>query len=148
MLTAMGEPEDRIDGLEAGVDDYLGKPFEPRELLLRLHSILRRLPTGETAPDVDVTLGSCRFETARGELTRRGKRVHLTEIEAALLSALASRPGQAMSREELIDMTGAGGGGRAVDVQVTRLRRKIEDDPRMPRYLQTVRGKGYVLHPD
>jgi len=147
MLTAMGEPHDRIAGLEAGADDYLAKPFEPRELLLRLHNILRRVPSS-VAGGNEVRLGDCRFDTTRGELTRQGKRVHLTEVEVALLTALAGRAGQVFSRDTLIDMTGAGGGGRAVDVQVTRLRRKIETDPRMPRYLQTVRGKGYVLQPD
>ncbi len=147
MLTAMGEADARIAGLEAGADDYLAKPFEPRELLLRLYSILRRLPSA-AAPAAAVQLGDCHFDPVRGELTRHGRRVHLTEVEAALLGALAGRAGEVFDRDALIAMTGAAGGGRAVDVQVTRLRRKIESDPRMPRYLQTVRGKGYVLHPD
>jgi len=147
MLTAMSEPEDRITGLERGADDYLAKPFEPRELLLRIHNILKRTPIPKEAPG-DISLGNAVFRADRAELEIDGERVHLTDIEAALLTALASHPGEVLSREVLIDLTGASGGGRAVDVQVTRLRRKIEDDPRLPRYLQTVRGQGYVLRPD
>jgi len=147
MLTAMNESEDRIRGLEQGADDYLGKPFEPRELVLRINNILKRLPEAEPAPS-EVGLGDVVFRPLRGELERGGRQIHLTEVEAALLSALANRPGEVMGREELISLTGATGGGRAVDVQVTRLRRKIEQNPKLPRYLQTVRGKGYVLIPD
>ncbi|NQV82418.1 MAG: response regulator transcription factor [Rhodospirillales bacterium] len=147
MLTAMGEPENRIEGLECGADDYLVKPFEPKELLLRLHNILRRLPSS-TAPPADVKMGEVLFLPSRGELSRQGQPIRLTDVEAALLGALARQPGEILSREELITLTGAGGGGRAIDVQVTRLRRKIEDDPKLPRYLQTIRGKGYVLRPE
>jgi len=147
MLTAMNEVEDRIVGLEHGADDYLGKPFEPRELLLRINSILRRAPV-PSEPLGEVNLGDAVFLAERSELRRSGKTVRLTDIEAALLGALAHRPDEVLSREELIELTGASGGGRAVDVQVTRLRRKIERDPKLPRYLQTVRGKGYVLRPD
>ena len=93
-------------------------------------------------------MGDVTFRPARSELVSDGRPVRLTEVESALLGVLARRPGEVFSREELISRTGASGGGRAVDVQVTRLRRKIEVDPRMPRYLQTVRGKGYVLRPD
>ncbi|HIJ43483.1 MAG: response regulator [Rhodospirillales bacterium] len=145
MLTAMGEPGDRIEGLEKGADDYLAKPFEPRELVLRIHSILRRLPRRPEIPP-EVRLGRVTFDLARDELRRDGVPVRLTEVEAALLRKLAEKPGSILSREELSLNTGAG--RRAVDVQVTRLRRKIEQDPKLPRYLQTVRGKGYVLWPD
>ena len=147
MLTAMGESEDRIGGLEAGADDYMVKPFEPRELLLRIGNILRRAPQADVLP-TEVRMGDMVFDLERHELRHRDAPVKLTSVETALLAALARRPGVAMSREELIDLTGASGGDRAVDVQVTRLRRKIERDPRDPRYLQTVRGRGYVLKPD
>ena len=147
MLTAMGESDDRIEGFERGADDYLIKPFEPKELLLRLNSILRRLPNiGKPFPDIK--LGEVTFSPERGELSRGGEQVRLTEVEAALLGALARHPSEILSREELIELTGASGGGRAIDVQVTRLRRKIEKQAKIPRYLQTVRGKGYILRPD
>lgn len=146
MLTAMGESDDRIGGLAGGADDYLVKPFEPRELLLRIHAILRRaLPS---TPPVEIRLGSVVFDPVREALTRDGRPIRLSGVEAALLRALAREPGAVLSREDLIARTGAPGGGRAVDVQVTRLRRKIERDPHLPRYLQTVRGRGYVLRPD
>ncbi len=143
MLTAMGETEDKIAGLEAGADDYLSKPFEPRELVARIRSVLRRLLDGTSGGEIN--LGACRFVPERSELLRDGLPVRLTESEARLLNALARAPGAVISRDEL----GEGdAGGRSVDIQVTRLRRKIEDDPRAPRYLQTVRGKGYTLIPD
>lgn len=147
MLTAMGEPEDRIAGFETGADDYLSKPFEPRELLLRIRSILRRVPQHPEAP-AEIHMGDVTFDPARELLSRRGSPIRLTSVEAALLLALSERPGNILSRDELIGRTGASGDGRAIDVQVTRLRRKIEPDPRLPRYLQTVRGRGYVLRPD
>jgi two-component system phosphate regulon response regulator OmpR len=148
MLTAMGEAKDRIAGLETGVDDYLGKPFEPRELLLRLQNILRRNkaaaePSGE--PVRRVTFGPFEFDLELGELTQKGKRVPLTDAEVALLRALAVRLGEVLSRETLCRMVGGGVNERAIDVQVTRLRRKIEPDPSFPRYLRTVRGQGYRL---
>ena len=146
MLTAMAEPGDRITGLEQGADDYLTKPFEPRELLLRIQSILRRVP-GRAVRD-EVSLGDSMFVPARGELLRAGVPIRLTDVEVALLSALAERSGEILSRDELIAVTGADASDRAIDVQVTRLRRKIERDPKVPRYLQTVRGRGYVLKPD
>jgi len=147
MLTAMAEIEDRISGLEGGADDYVVKPFEPRELLLRIRNIMKRAPQVQ-APGDELHLGDFVFRRDRGELLQGGQPVRLTDLEAGLLSALAARPGDVLTRDDLIARTGAAGGGRAVDVQVTRLRRKIEPDPRDPRYLQTVRGKGYVLRPD
>ena len=147
MLTAMGEPEDRILGLERGADDYLPKPFEPRELLARIRTVLRRAPQPSVAqlPRV-VRFGDCMFDLDRQHLTRAGVPIRLTSTEAALLRALAMSQGRPLSRESLSD--GAPGQSRTVDVQVTRLRRKIEEDPKFPRYLQTVRGKGYVLVTD
>lgn len=156
MLTAMGETEDRIRGLEAGADDYLTKPFEPRELLLRVNAILKRAPRPEEAQQGprEITMGAAKFDVERGALSIDGEPHRLTSQEIQLLKVLAERPGQTFSRDDLIERTGGAqannlaGGGRAVDVQVTRLRRKIEPDPKLPRYLQTVRGKGYVLMPD
>jgi two-component system phosphate regulon response regulator OmpR len=146
MLTAMGEPKDRIAGLEKGVDDYLGKPFEPRELLLRIQSVLRRgRPVEGAAPERVVSFGAMQFDTELGELTQKGKRVPLTDAEIALLRALAGRMGQVLSREALCKSVGSEVNERAIDVQVTRLRRKIEPDPGFPRYLRTVRGQGYRL---
>jgi two-component system phosphate regulon response regulator OmpR len=147
MLTAMIEPKDRIDGLEGGVDDYLTKPFEPRELLLRINSILRRVPTKPSMPK-EIQFGDVVYHSKREEVMRNGAQIRLTDVEAALLKALAASPGVVLSRESLTKLTGASGGVRAIDVQVTRLRRKIEPDPKLPIYLQTVRGKGYVLRPD
>ncbi len=145
LLTAMAEPEDRINGLEQGADDYLSKPFEPRELVLRIRNLLQRRPAADAAAR-DLRFGGCRFDGVRGELYRGGDVVHLTAAEAGLLSILAQKAGQAVSREEL--SLSLSGNVRNVDVQMTRLRRKIERDPRFPRYLQTVRGTGYTLKPD
>jgi two-component system, OmpR family, phosphate regulon response regulator OmpR len=145
LLTAMAEPEDRINGLEQGADDYLSKPFEPRELVLRIRNILQRRPNADTVPH-NLRFGGCRFDVVRGELYRGGDVVHLTAAEAGLLLILVQKAGQAVSREEL--SLSLSGNVRNVDVQMTRLRRKIERDPRFPRYLQTVRGTGYTLKPD
>jgi two-component system phosphate regulon response regulator OmpR len=147
LLSAMAEPEDRVNGLEHGADDYLAKPFEPRELVLRIRNILQRRPT-PNAGQREIRLGGCRFDIVRGELFRGDELVHLTAAETGLLSALAERAGQAISRDELSLSGQFGGNARNVDVQMTRLRRKIEHDPRFPRYLQTVRGTGYALKPD
>ena len=147
MLTAMGEVQARIDGLEVGVDDYLAKPFEPRELLLRIRTILRRLDSIETL-ETRVRLGLAEYDPSREVMTMNGQPLRLTSAETSLLSALAAVAGQVLTREELTEICNIEGGERAIDVQVTRLRRKIEPDPRVPRYLQTVRGRGYVLRPD
>lgn len=148
LLTAMSEADDRIRGLESGADDYLTKPFEPRELLLRIASILRRAPRPEAGPDRELRLGSFTWSRGRSELLRGGQPVHLTTAESQLLAILADSPGETVSRDELAARTGNAANPRAVDVQVTRLRKKLEDDPRLPRYLQTVRGMGYMLRPD
>jgi two-component system, OmpR family, phosphate regulon response regulator OmpR len=146
LLTARGEVEDRITGLESGADDYLVKPFEPRELLLRISTILRR--SAPAAAVSRVRFGDCVFDIERGELLRNGALIRLTTIEESLLRTLALQAGRTVSRDELIRQSATDGGARTVDVQVTRLRRKIEPNPRAPRFLQTVRGRGYVLRPE
>jgi two-component system phosphate regulon response regulator OmpR len=149
LLTAMAEPDDRINGLEQGADDFLAKPFEPRELVLRIRNILqRRAAPEESAPQLDVRFAGFRFDLGRSELFRDSELVRLTAAETALLSSLAQRAPQAVSREELSQSAQFSGNVRNVDVQMTRLRRKVEPDPRNPRYLQTVRGTGYALRPD
>jgi two-component system phosphate regulon response regulator OmpR len=153
LLTARGDAEDRIRGLEAGADDYLPKPFEPRELLLRINAILRRVPkpVPRSEPPKTLHLGEVRFDLTRGELWRGPEMIHLTATEGALLRLLAARPHEPVTRIELVGDLGNGDAEiqeRAVDVQITRLRKKIESDPKMPRYLQTVRGAGYMLVPD
>jgi two-component system phosphate regulon response regulator OmpR len=153
LLTARGATGDRIEGLEAGADDYLAKPFEPRELLLRIAAILRRAappPLPDAAPKT-LTLGEARFDILRGELRRGSAVIRLTSTEQALMRVFARQPNETISRARLAEELGGSAGEvqeRAVDVQITRLRRKIEADPRAPRYLQTVRGSGYMLTPD
>jgi len=147
LLTAMAESDKRIDGLERGADDYLTKPFEPRELVLRIRNILQRVAQPPERAE-ELRLGACRFDVKRGMLFRGRDPVHLTSAEAALLLALARKSGEAVSREALSQEAQCSGNLRTVDVQMTRLRRKIEADPKFPRYLQTVRGTGYVLKPD
>lgn len=153
LLTARGETEHRIAGLEAGADDYLAKPFEPKELLLRINAILRRMPEPsprDAAPKI-LHLGPIRYDIDRGELWRGDQPIRLTATEAQLMRIFSSRPGEAVSRTKLVEDLGRDRGQaheRAVDVQITRLRRKIEDNPKQPRYLQTVRGAGYMLAPD
>ncbi|MDA8229723.1 MAG: response regulator transcription factor [Magnetospirillum sp.] len=148
LLTAMGEVEARIRGLESGADDYLAKPFEPRELLLRIASILRRVPKPDSLPRPCLGLGAFSWDPARYELRRDGDVVHLTTAESQLMAVLAEAANTAVARDDLAARTGNAANPRAIDVQVTRLRRKLEDDPRNPRYLQTVRGQGYMLRPD
>ena len=150
LLTAKGETEDRIEGLEAGADDYLLKPFEPRELLLRINAILRRAPKPQTKVKATLRLGAWTYDPERDELTSADESVSLTGMEAGLMRALAASPGQTLSRETLTERSAAGQAinDRTIDVQVTRLRRKIEADVKNPRYLITVRGGGYSLRPD
>lgn len=145
LLTARAESEHRIEGLEHGADDYLPKPFEPRELLLRIGTILRRAQSDAPDPNEPVVIGACRFDAARGVLTRDGEPVRLTTRELQLLRRFASVPGTTLSRLDLCD--GDNAAERTVDVQINRLRRKIEPDPKNPLYLQTVRGQGYVFVP-
>ena len=146
LLTARGEVDDRISGLESGADDYLAKPFEPRELVLRMRTILKRAAPPPPVKPAIVRLGDIVFEPGRQALRRGDTLIHLTQAEAALLAVFAERPGVTLTRDDL--SAAADAQARTVDVQVTRLRRKIEPDPKFPRYLQTVRGKGYVLQPD
>ena len=151
LLTARGDIEDRIAGLEVGADDYLPKPFEPRELLLRIGAILRRIPTPEMHQPKFLTLGALRYDIDKGQLWQGENHLRLTGTEQALLRRLAASRGEPVSRADLIEDLGRGGvedaenSERAIDVQITRLRRKIEPDPREPRFLQTVRGTGYML---
>ncbi len=157
LLTAKGEADDRISGLEAGADDYLPKPFEPKELLLRINAILRRVPNPTEPQDRPkvLHLGSIRYDLERGEMWQGQDNIRLTATEAALMRIFSATPHEPVSRAQLVEDLGRDKGDgsgqaqeRAVDVQITRLRRKIEADPKQPRYLQTVRGAGYMLVPD
>ncbi|MEM8630690.1 MAG: response regulator [Pseudomonadota bacterium] len=153
LLTARGETEARIRGLEAGADDYLAKPFEPKELLLRINAILRRMPQDEPTGDIPkvLSLGPIRYDIDKGEMWHGDEQVRLTATESQLMRIFSACPGEAVSRAKLVEDLGRDKGQaqeRAVDVQITRLRRKIETDPKQPRYLQTVRGAGYMLAPD
>lgn len=150
LLTARNEVEDRISGLEAGADDYLPKPFEPKELLLRIHAILRRMP--DVAPPQDtpkmLSLGATRYDVQKGELWDGDTQIRLTSTESELMRIFSKNIGQALSRMDLVTQMGREDGNsqdRAIDVQITRLRKKIETNPKEPRYLQTVRGSGYML---
>ncbi|MEP2830419.1 response regulator [Parvibaculum sp.] len=145
MLTARGEASDRIDGLERGVDDYLAKPFEPRELLLRIGTILRRTQAPGMRKHDELSLGPCRFNVTRGELWDGDRQIRLTTREVQLMRIFAANPGKPLSRLDLCDNEAA---ERSIDVQINRLRRKLEADPKNPLYLQTVRGEGYALMPD
>lgn len=145
LLTALGETDDRIKGLESGADDYLAKPFEPRELVLRLNAILRRTIKPAIQTDKPFRMGRWVFDPSSGTLEDDGEVQRLTSMEINLLKALSSEPGQPIDRDTLAELCGIDTGERTIDVQVTRLRRKIEEDTKTPRYLQTVRGKGYLL---
>ena len=151
LLTARGGTEDRIRGLEAGADDYVAKPFEPRELVLRINAILRRVPEEPEPTRPALSLGHLRYDPASGDLSGPDGTVHLTSTEMQLMALFAKRPGTPFARGDITRELGRGGDiaqERAVDVQITRLRRKLEPDPKQPRYLQTVRGAGYMLAPD
>ena len=150
MLTARGAPDDRIAGLEQGVDDYLAKPFDPRELALRIRTILRRATPAPTAPQslAPMQIGNRWFDIERAELRGPDGIIRLTGGEAALMQALARRVGEILSRDDIGEALGTPDAGeRAIDVQVTRLRRKVEPDPREPRFNQTIRHRGYILRP-
>ena len=145
ILTAMGDTPDRIAGLEAGADDYLPKPFEPKELVLRINNILRRVPAENTVSH-SLSLGDYVFDLDKKELmTEAGEIVHITPVEQAILCVLGAKSGQMFTREHLAELLGVNQSPRSIDVQITRLRKKIETDSKNPRYLQTVRGKGYML---
>jgi len=144
LLTAKSGTESKIEGLELGADDYLTKPFNPKELLLRILSVLKRSTIEENIEN-EIYFGDFILNIEKRELTLSGERMYLTDREMNLLIALAKSPGQPLNREKL---AGVDEPGRSVDVGINRLRRKIEKDPRMPIWLQTVRGKGYILRPD
>ena len=144
LLTAKSGTDSKIEGLEIGADDYLTKPFNPKELLLRILSILKR-SKAEDSVDNEIFFGDFILNIEKRELTKSKERVYLTDREMNLLIALAKSPGQPLNREKL---AGIDEPGRSVDVGINRLRRKIEKDPRMPLWLQTVRGEGYILRPD
>lgn len=146
MLTAMDQSETRIQGLEVGAEDYLTKPFEPRELVLRIQNILKRIVRTEIKETPrHVHMGDLIFDCQRQRLKRGEEIVHLTSSETSLLDIFCQHTGTILSRERLAELSGIDGNDRTIDVQITRLRRKIEDDPKLPQFLQTVRGQGYVL---
>jgi len=146
VLTAMGETDDRIAGLEAGADDYLPKPFEPKELVLRINNILKRVPSIKHEQNQLLCFGECSYDLVKKEFYHQQNGIiHITPVEQAILSILGQKCGQIFTREHLAQLLGAGQNPRSIDVQITRLRKKIEPDSKNPRYLQTIRGKGYML---
>lgn len=135
--------------MEQGADDYLPKPFEPQELVLRIKSILRRTPVENKENVEKLNLGLCVYDMTKKELVgKQGQVIHITPLEQSMLSILGQKSGQIFTREKLAEILGAGQSPRSIDVQITRLRKKIEKDSKNPRYLQTVRGKGYMLLPE
>lgn len=147
LLTAMGDTPDKIKGLEIGADDYVTKPFEPKELILRIYNILKRVQTNDNKDALN--LGQCVFDLQKKELlSKSGQTIHITPVEQSLLFELGQKVGIVFSREKLAEILGAGQSPRSIDVQITRLRKKIEKDSKNPRYIQTVRSKGYVLLPE
>lgn len=145
-LSAQGEPNDRIEGLERGGDDYLVKPFEPKELVLRIQSILKR--TQKKDPGPEIQFGPFQFDPKKETLLKGGVQIPLTSHESRLLGILTQEPGRGFTRFELADSLGEGAvTERAIDVQITRLRKKIEDEPKNPRYIKTQRNIGYIFWP-
>ena len=144
LLTAKSEIDSKIEGLETGADDYITKPFSPKELVLRINSILKRSKDNKIL-NPEIFFGDYILNIETRDFSKSGKRIYLTEKELNLLILLAESQGQPLSRE---DLAGLDEPGRAVDVGINRLRKKIEDDPTMPIWLQTVRGKGYILRPN
>ena len=147
-LTAMAETEHRITGLESGADDYISKPFEPRELVLRIRSILNRAAAQREAPSKSISFGPYSFDLTTGILMHSTGRIHITNAEQKLLTNFAERPDQVLSRDDITEAMDSSMRGRSIDVAVARLRAKIEPDPRYPVYLQTVRNKGWLLRTD
>ena len=147
-LTAMAETEHRITGLESGADDYISKPFEPRELVLRIRSILNRAAAQREAPSKSISFGPYSFDLTTGILMHSTGRIHITNAEQKLLASFAERPDQVLSRDDITEAMDSSMRGRSIDVAVARLRAKIEPDPRYPVYLQTVRNKGWLLRTD
>ncbi|MBN66466.1 MAG: DNA-binding response regulator [Rickettsiales bacterium] len=146
-LTAMGESEQRIEGLRAGADDYLVKPFEPEELVLRIENILRRTKP-EAKKQKEVQFGPYRFDKEHASLWKGEEHIYLTSSEASCMQILTTHAGEPVSREQLAEETGSQSNARSVDVQINRLRKKIEQEPGRPVYLQTVRNAGYILQTD
>ena len=144
----MAETEHRITGLESGADDYISKPFEPRELVLRIRSILNRAAAQREAPSKSISFGPYSFDLTTGILMHSTGRIHITNAEQKLLASFAERPDQVLSRDDITEAMDSSMRGRSIDVAVARLRAKIEPDPRYPVYLQTVRNKGWLLRTD
>ena len=146
VLTAMGETQDRISGLEAGADDYLPKPFEPKELVLRINNILRRVPDNNKQNSQMLKMGDFVFDLSKKEFRHKTEGiVHITPVEQSILSILGQKSGQIFTREKLAELLGVEQSPRSIDVQIARLRKKVEQDSKNPRYLQTVGGKDYML---
>ncbi len=149
MLTAVTDSDSRIQGLEHGADDYIGKPFEPKELVLRINNILKHTKKEMSSSDNILYFGSLSFDTQSKQLTNKSKNIiHLSPLEENILSIMSAKCGQIFQREELAGLLGAEQNARSIDVQITRLRKKLEPDTKNPKFLKTVRGKGYVLIPD
>jgi len=147
-LTAMSETEHRIAGLESGADDYMSKPFEPRELVLRIRSILSRAAAQRAVPRKSISFGPYSFDQTTGILMHTTGRIHITNAEQKLLASFAKSPDKVLSRDDITEAMDSSMRGRSIDVAVARLRAKIEPDPHYPVYLQTVRNKGWLLRTD